>query len=98
MLNLFQHLFYISFISKFTQQTICVKRIEKKHSLAVRWFHWLNFPILSVMIWSGLLIYWANDVYKLGWNDTTILKFFPDSFNKALGIPFHLADGMALHF
>ncbi len=75
-----------------------MKRIRKKHSLAVRWFHWLNFPILFVMIWSGLLIYWANDVYRLGWGDTTILKFFPDSFYKALNIPFQLAKGMAFHF
>jgi len=75
-----------------------MKRIVKKHSMATRWFHWVNFPLLAIMIWSGLLIYWANDVYKLGWGDTTILKFFPDSFNKALKIPFRLAEGMNLHF
>jgi thiosulfate reductase cytochrome b subunit len=75
-----------------------MKRIVKKHPLFIRWFHWLNFPLLGMMIWSGLLIYWANDVYRIGWKDTTILKFFPDSFYKALKIPFHLADGMAFHF
>jgi thiosulfate reductase cytochrome b subunit len=75
-----------------------MKKIVKKHPLAIRWFHWLNFPVLAVMIWSGLLIYWANDVYKLGWGDKTVLKFFPDSFNKALNIPFRLAEGMSLHF
>lgn len=45
-----------------------------------------------------MLIYWANDVYRIGWNDKTILKFFPDSFYKALNIPFRLAEGMSLHF
>jgi thiosulfate reductase cytochrome b subunit len=50
------------------------------------------------MIWSGILIYWGNDVYRLGWGDKTLLKFFPDSFNKALNIPFRLAEGMNLHF
>ncbi len=75
-----------------------MKKIVKKHPLAIRWFHWLNFPVLAVMIWSGMLIYWANDVYKLGWGDKTVLKFFPDSFNKALNIPFRLAEGMNLHF
>lgn len=45
-----------------------------------------------------MLIYWANDVYKLGWGDRTLLKFFPDSFNAALNIPFRLAEGMSLHF
>lgn len=75
-----------------------MKRIVKKHPLAIRWFHWINFPILTIMIWSGLLIYWANDVYRIGWGDKTILKFFPDSFNKALNIPFRLAEGMSIHF
>ena len=50
------------------------------------------------MIWSGILIYWGNDVYRLGWGDKTILKFFPNSIYKALNIPFRLAEGMSLHF
>jgi thiosulfate reductase cytochrome b subunit len=75
-----------------------MKRIVDKHPLAIRWFHWLNFPVLGVMIWSGLLIYWANDVYKIGFGDRTILKFFPQSFYQALHIPFRLAEGMGYHF
>lgn len=75
-----------------------MKKIVPKHPLAIRWFHWINFPILTIMIWSGLLIYWANDVYKLGWGDTTVLKFFPNSFYKALNLSSHLARGMAFHF
>jgi thiosulfate reductase cytochrome b subunit len=75
-----------------------MKKIIKKHPLAIRWFHWINFPVLTIMIWSGMLIYWANDIYRLGWGDKTVLKFFPDSFYKALNIPFRLAEGMSLHF
>ncbi len=75
-----------------------MKKIVKKHPLAIRWFHWVNFPVLGVMIWSGLLIYWANDVYKIGFGSTTLLKFFPRSFYKALDIPFRLAEGMNFHF
>jgi thiosulfate reductase cytochrome b subunit len=75
-----------------------LKKIIQKHPLAIRWLHWINFPLLTVMIWSGILIYWANDVYKIGFGDKTLLKFFPDSFNKALNIPFRLAEGMNLHF
>jgi thiosulfate reductase cytochrome b subunit len=75
-----------------------MKKIVKKHPLAIRWFHWINFPVLAIMIWSGLLIYWANDVYKIGFGDTTLLKFFPDSLYKALNVPFRLAEGMAYHF
>lgn len=75
-----------------------MKKVLKKHPLAIRWFHWVNFPALAIMIWSGMLIYWANDVYTIGWGDKTILKFFPDTFYKALNIPFRLAEGMNLHF
>lgn len=57
-----------------------MKRIVKKHPLAIRWFHWINFPVLTIMIWSGLLIYWANDVFRIGFGDHTLLKFFPDWF------------------
>jgi thiosulfate reductase cytochrome b subunit len=66
-----------------------MKRIVNKHPLAIRWFHWINFPVLTIMIWSGLLIYWAN---------TTLLKFFPQTFYDALHIPFRLSTGMAFHF
>jgi len=75
-----------------------MKRIINKHPLAIRWFHWINFPVLFAMIWSGLLIYWAYDPYKIRLGDTVLLSFFPDSFYKWLGVPFRLAEGMAWHF
>jgi thiosulfate reductase cytochrome b subunit len=75
-----------------------MKKIVKKHSLAMRWFHWINFPILIIMTWSGLLIYWANDVYRLGWGNTTLLKFFPQSFYGGVHLSFKLAQGMSFHF
>ncbi len=75
-----------------------MKKVIKKHPLAIRWFHWINFPVVAIMVFSGMLIYWANDVYRIGWGNKTILKFFPDSFYKALHIPFRLAEGMSLHF
>lgn len=65
----------------------------RKHPRAIRWMHWINFPLLALMIWSGLLIYWANDVYHIG-----PLHFFPKWFYNAFGIPHRLAEGMALHF
>src|SRR4029450_5805119 len=75
-----------------------MKEIIKKHPLAIRWFHWINFPVLFVMIWSGLLIYWANDVYAIRIGQQVYFRFFPDSFYKTLNIPFRLAEGMALHY
>jgi len=73
-------------------------QLEEKHPLAIRWLHWVSFPFLFLMIWSGLLIYWANDVYRIGWGETTLVSFFPERFYTALRIPQRLAEGMALHF
>ncbi len=79
-------------------------RIEEKHPLAVRWFHWINFPVLMVMVWSGLLIYWANSVYHLG-----PLELFPDWVfhpgyqekppkDPIYDLTSRLSEGMSWHF
>ena len=73
-------------------------RLERKHSLATRAFHWINAPVLLVMIWSGLLIYWANDVYAIPLGPWGRLHFFPGWFYDRLGIGHRLAEGMAWHF
>lgn len=74
------------------------KQLEKKHPLAVRWMHWINFPLLAMMIWSGLLIYWANAVYSLRLGYYEVFHFFPTGFYETLGIPYRLAEGLQLHF
>ena len=28
--------------------------LDRKHPIAIRWMHWINFPVLFTMIWSGL--------------------------------------------
>jgi thiosulfate reductase cytochrome b subunit len=75
-----------------------MKRLEKKHLLATRWMHWINFPALFVMIWSGLLIYWANAVYRIGAGNITLFHFFPQKFYEWLHLDHRLAEGMAYHF
>jgi thiosulfate reductase cytochrome b subunit len=75
-----------------------MKQVINKHPLAIRWFHWVNFPVLALMIWSGLLIYWANDVYRIGFGDTTLVKFFPRKFYATLQLSQRLGEGMAWHF
>ena len=64
----------------------------------MRWFHWVNFPLLTVMIWSGLLIYWADDEYSITLFGHRFFSFFPEAFYKLLNIPFRLSEGMAFHF
>lgn len=72
--------------------------LRAKHPLAIRWFHWLNFPLLALMIWSGFLIYWAHDVYRIGWGSITLFHFFPTKIYELAGSGQRLAEGMALHF
>ena len=74
------------------------KIIREKHPLAIRWFHWINFPILFIMIWSGLLIYWANDVYSITLFGHTYVRFFPQWLYDLFHVPYRLAEGMAFHF
>ncbi len=75
-----------------------MNRLEPKHPRAVRWMHWVNVPVLTVMIWSGLLIYWANDVYAVRVGGVTLVHFFPDWFYRVFNLEHHLAAGMAYHF
>jgi thiosulfate reductase cytochrome b subunit len=69
-----------------------------KHPRAIRWLHWVNFPLLAVMIWSGLRIYWAEDTYAFGIGGWQWFAFFPDAVYDKLDLDRHLARGMAFHF
>ncbi len=75
-----------------------MKVLEEKHKLATRWFHWINVPVLAGMIYSGLLIYWSYDPYRIGLGNVTLFHFFPKRFYVLTGAEFQLAIGMALHF
>jgi thiosulfate reductase cytochrome b subunit len=82
-------------------------RLERKHPLAIRWMHWINFPVLFIMILSGIRIYWNDSdnahlhphaVYRIGLGSFTLLRIFPDPVWKALNIPWHVTQGMGDHF
>lgn len=75
-----------------------MKVLERKHLRAIRWFHWINFPILFGMIYTGIMIYWAYDPYRIGWGNVTVLHFFPAWVYNVLGVKRRLAEGMAWHF
>jgi thiosulfate reductase cytochrome b subunit len=62
--------------------------IREKHSRALRWLHWINFPLLTLMVWSGILIYWANPAYIP----------LPDRVAEALYLDARLAIGLGWHF
>lgn len=69
-----------------------------KHPRAIRWLHWVNFPLLLVMVWSGLRIYWAEAAYAAGIGSWQWFEFFPAPLNEALGLDRRLARGLAFHF
>jgi thiosulfate reductase cytochrome b subunit len=82
-------------------------RLEQKHPLAIRWMHWINFPVLATMIWSGLLIYWgdsdisghhAHQVYRVGIGSWTLFRFFPEWFWEWYGAAYKLTVGLGYHF
>lgn len=70
-----------------------MQKLVLKHLAAIRWFHWINFPLLAIMIWSGFLIYWAYPIYSIG-----PLHFFPQWVYRTFQMNNRLAEGMALHF
>jgi thiosulfate reductase cytochrome b subunit len=81
-------------------------RLEKKHPLAIRWMHWINFPVLFTMIWSGILIYWNDSdnkhlhphaVYRVGIGSFTLFRFFPPWFYQGIFAP-DVRRGMGYHF
>jgi thiosulfate reductase cytochrome b subunit len=63
-------------------------KIIEKHSRVLRVTHWLNVPLLMLMIWSGILIYWADQAY---------IKL-PVKVVESFNINFRLAEGMGWHF
>lgn len=81
-------------------------QIVAKHPLAIRWMHWINFPVLFMMIWSGLMIYWADSipfqghlgaVYRIGIGSHTLVRLFPRSFWNAIHGGNNLSLGLGFH-
>ena len=72
---------------------------QKKHSLALRWMHWINFPVLMVMMYSGMRIYWSDlrEPYAVGIGGWQLFEFWPDSVNSGLQLERKLAKGIAFH-
>ncbi len=69
------------------------------HRRSTRWMHWINFPLLAIMIWSGFRIYWADlrDPNVIGVGSFELVQLFPSWFNETLGLKSKLAAGLANH-
>ena len=86
---------------------VATVQLDRKHPLAIRWMHWVNFPVLFTMIWSGLLIYWNDSdnayqhphaVYRVGIGSWTVVRLFPEWFWKAMNAPYRVTEGLGYHF
>jgi len=94
-------------VSEIIEPAVATIRLEKKHPLAIRWMHWVNFPVLFTMIWSGLLIYWNDSdnayqhphaVYRVGVGSLTLVRLFPPWFWKLINAPYRVTEGLGYHF
>lgn len=74
-----------------------MKQLENKHPLAIRWLHWINFPLMVVLTWSGLLLYVENNNFRLGLRPVTLFHFFPPGFYTALHLRDRNNEGLAWH-
>ena len=64
-----------------------MKKIISKHPLAIRWFHWINFPVLGHdMEWPADLL-GQQRVQSLGFGGNELIKFFPKSFYAGFAYP-----------
>jgi thiosulfate reductase cytochrome b subunit len=63
------------------------------HPAWLRLLHWVTFYTLLVMVWSGMLIYWAYPAYKIA-----KIPVIPKSWFNILGLESQLANGLAYHF
>ena len=81
-------------------------RLERKHPLAIRWMHWINFPVLFLMVLSGIRLYWnttdnahlhPHAVYRIGFGSWTLMPMFPEPVWNALHIPWHVTEGLGDH-
>jgi len=88
-------------------KTTATIRLERKHPLAIRWMHWVNFPVLFTMIWSGILIYWNDSdnayrhphaIYRVGIGKLTLLRLFPEWVYRQMNVPYHVTEGLGYHF
>ena len=83
-------------------------RLELKHPRAIRWMHWINFPILFTMIWSGLLIYWgdSDNAYqhpaphlpRSVSAPSPSSASFPEPVYRWLNAPYRITTGLGWHF
>ena len=69
-----------------TKEAVQTIRLDRKHLLAIRWMHWINIPVLFLMMWSGLLIYWndSDNAYQHA--------------HHWLNVPYHVTEGLGDHF
>ncbi|MEM7338000.1 MAG: cytochrome b/b6 domain-containing protein [Actinomycetota bacterium] len=76
-------------------ETVAIER----HRRGNRWTHWINGPVLLVMIWSGLRIYWADlrDPFGVGIGAWHWFDLFPTWFNETFDLERRLARGLAFH-
>ena len=76
---------------------VAPSQLKEKHPLVIRWTHWVNFPLMVILTWSGLLLYWENSNFRIGIGSFTLMKLFPAAFYEALHLTNRNSEGLAWH-
>ncbi len=71
--------------------------MRHRHALPTRILHWLNVPVLAIMVWSGLEISAAKTPYTITIGRRTFVTLFPESVFRELGMQ-DPARAIAWHF
>ena len=74
-----------------------MRRLIQKHPMPTRLLHWLNVPVLAVMVWSGISISAAKVPYTITIGGRTLLTLFPEAFYREFWGE-DLALAMGWHF
>lgn len=62
---------------------VVAEHAGRRLPLAIRWFNWINFPVLFTKLWGALLIFWANDLYRMGFGDMAAHEWLPATIYDA---------------
>jgi thiosulfate reductase cytochrome b subunit len=66
-------------------EVVVTEDAGRRLPLAISWFNWINFPVLFAKLWGALLIFLANDIYRMGFGDMAAHDWLPapiyDAYN-----------------
>lgn len=73
-------------------EVVVHQQVGRRLPLAIRWFNWINFPVLFTKLWGALLIFWANDLYRMGFGNMAAHDWLPAPAYEAYNMTARVAQ------